>query len=307
MANPFKMFKVEPAYGAFRAIVNMTLSGGVSGGVYIYRSANGATGWKLLNPEAPVTLSAGGFFSFADTDLGGEFNSLPYYRGVVDPSGGGPETWLPGPPVAAFSHLNRFHRSRILKILRREYRHMSGTKTSGSIVFHYIPLEDGETVSRYDAETGQLLGPPCPGDAGDQGYGTPYKGGFYPPLQTWARMIQAAPIKDTSVPDATRTDQTADAVFRFLAHPQPRKDHMIVLAGSDRRYVVGTAITPYYFPGTNVPIAWEASCSLLPPKDARHDLPVPLPVADPSDGSLNVTGENGGEVLGDGDTPFGGA
>jgi len=250
--------------------------------VFVYRSMNGETGWKLLNPDAPLTFNDNNEQTFADQDVSGEFNVLPYYRGVLDPEGGGPSTWVAGPVIAAFSHLSKFHRTRILKILRREHRYMSGAKTSGSIVIHYIPLEDGETVSRYDEETRQLLGPSCPNNPDDEGYGTPFKGGFYPPLQTWARIIQAGPITDQGSPDSTRYDQTADVALRLLAHPRPRPGHMFVLAGSDRRYIVGNAIQPFYFPGTNVPIAWEVQCTLLPTKDPRQDVVVPSTLSDPA-------------------------
>jgi len=285
MNTPFQLFTVEPTYGAFRAVINVRLAAGLAGDVYIYRALDGATEWKLLNPGAPLVLTAGGFISFGDEDLIADFSIRPYYRGVLDPNGGDPSTWLAGPPVAPFEFINRRQQTRIQAIVKREYRAMSGRKGDGLQVVHLIPLEDGETVSRYDAETDQLLGPSCRNDPSDEGFGTRFVGGYYPPLQTWAKMTEASPEVDQPEQGGmTRQIQKADVGFRLLAHPRPAVGHLICLTRSDRRYVLNSPIKPYYFPGTDVVIAWEAGASLIENDDPRARLTIPNAIADPGTG-----------------------
>ena len=270
MSSPFSSFNVEPAFGAFRAVINFTLKAGIIGDTYIYRSGNGVNGWELLNPDSPLPA---GTTSFADTDLVTRFERAPYYRGMVDP-GGGPDSWLGGPPVATFQFLTARQRRGATAILKREFRKMSGAKTDASVVLHYIPLEDGEAARWYDPETGQIYGVDCPASETD-GFGTRFQGGFNPPIQTWARMIQAAPIVENSGADAMRVNDSADLTIRFLSHPIPRKGHLIIFPQADRRYVVEGPITPFFFPGTTVPLAWESPVKLLEPTDDRHRIEIP--------------------------------
>ena len=272
MSNPFATFSVTPTYGSFRAVIDYKLAPGVGGDIYFYRSFTGTNDWSILNPGQPMAAAAG---QFADSDLVADFSPTVYYRGLVDP-GGGEGSWLPGPAVAPFEQLLRRQRLGAAKILKLEYKAMAGRKSDGTRVWYYIPITDGETVTRFDAETGQLLGPDCPGSAED-GFGTPFKGGFLPPLQTWVRILSAAPMGNTTPAEATRTDEKADMIFRLLAHPRPREGHMIVMPLSDQRYVLKDPITPFYFPGTTVPIAWEAPARLLYPTDARQRI-VPPPI-----------------------------
>lgn len=279
MANPFSTFTVQPTYGTFGAVIDFQLQAGKSGDVYIYRSMNGETGWELLNPEAPITVADGGSASFGDTTLEGTFNLRPYYRGLLDPAGGDETTWESGPQVAPFAWATRKQKVQATMILKREYRRMSGRKSSGMTAFHLIPLEDGTAVSRYDSETGQLLGPSCPDEPLDDGFGTKYVGGYHSPLQTKIRVLAAAPIESRSE-DGTRQTRTADLKLRLLAHPRPQVGHVIVIPQSDRRYVIESGITPFYFPGTDIPVAWEVRVSLLDSKDPRHRITIPAPASD---------------------------
>lgn len=278
--NPFRTFTVRPTYGLFKAVITFTPRDGYDGDVYIFRSLNGSSGWELLNPEAPVPMATG---SFADTTLKSEFDRIVYYRGLLDPDGGAPSTWLAGPPVAPFEHLHPRQRRGANLVMRREYRRMSGLKTDGMRAFHLIPLDDGDSVPYYDGETGQLLGIDCP-DAGTDGdgFGQPFVGGYHPPLATWVRVIEAGMINEKKEgPEAMRADKESDMRFRFLAHPRPRENHLIVLPSSDRRYAIDDPVTPYYFPGTTIPVAWEALGKLLDPSDPRCRIEMPAIPADP--------------------------
>ncbi len=276
MTQPFSSFEVTPTYGAFQASIRYSLAAGLSGDIYFYRSENGVRGWKLLNPGAPATIASG---VFADSDLSVKFARTPYYRGVLDPSGEGPETWLTGRVVAPFDHYYPAQRRSISAVLRREYRRMAGLRSDGMPIFHLLPRTDGDLVNYFDAETGQLLGPGCGGES--DGLGGRYVGGYYPPVQTWGRLIQVGPLDRTESSDPGPEEKAADAVMRLLAFPPPARGHLIVLPKSDERYAVADPINRYLFPGTNVPIAWEVPLQLLAHDHPAYRVPLPSLLADP--------------------------
>lgn len=268
-------------FGLRRAALHYTLAAGVTGGIYFYRSNDGVNAWTLLNPGAPVMSPSG---TFLDTDLDNSDKfTVPHYRGVVDPSGGPPETWLVGPAVGPYDYTSRRQVLASLCILDKEYRNMAHEKGDGVQAFHCIPLDSGEPVSVYDPDTGQILGPQCPETgSGEDGYGTPYQGGFYPPLQTWVKMIALDGKVRKTKREAMGSDEDADVVFRLLAYPRPERGHMIVLAKSDQRYLVGESINRHFFPGTTIPVAWECRCHLMDKVDPRARLEMPPLRPDPA-------------------------
>lgn len=273
MSNPFSTFRVTPAWGRRRAAIEWRLEGAAAD-VYFYRSIEGTGTWELLNPNAPANGTQGNFID-GDLDPGG-MHTRVFYRGLVDPAGGGPETWLKGPPVTALDFVHPRQLRSIHAIVNREFRAMAGPKGDGVPVFHLIPRTDGNPVSWYDPETGQLQGMDCPDSAEDtRGYGQIYQGGFYAPFQTWVTILAAGPHLKRSNPDMTKDEEKADVRLRFLAFPRPDRGHMIVLPGSDMRYLVGDAVEPFFFPGTTVPIAWEAGAQRMEKDDPRHSLVMP--------------------------------
>lgn len=274
MDNPFQLFEVIPAYGVFQASVNIRMKPGKAGDVYIYRSTNHGGDWELLNPDAPLVLADGGSVVFADTNLIVGFHDTPYYRGVLDATGGPPSTWEAGPAVAPFSYLTPRQAKLATACIKKETRAISGSKTDGMPAFHIIPRNGGVAIPTYDSETDQVLGPSCP-NSDTNGFGNKYVGGYYPPFQTWVKMLAASPISTPGTPEATRENQEADIQLMLLSFPIPEVGHLIVLPQSDRRYAIKNPIKPHYFPGTTIPISWVVTCALLIPGDERYRLEVP--------------------------------
>ena len=274
MSMLFKKFRVIPRFGAFSATIEFELTEGFTGDLYFYRSLSGTTDWVLLNPEAPVSAASG---TFADTNLDAGFLTTPFYCGVLDPAGGGPETWIKGSVVAPYDFLTNLQRRRISAIVRREYRLMSGNK-SGMRVLHLVPRDSGDAAYYYDAQTGQILGPGC---GGSDSYGKPFAGGYYPPVQTWALLFSADPRDKREGTEGGPEEESAGMKARLLAYPHPARGHLLCLPQSDTRYAVADPITPFFFPGTDVPIAWEVPLVRLDRTDPVYRLPLPTLRQDP--------------------------
>jgi hypothetical protein len=278
LASPFSVFKVLPYYGNRLAVIQWQLKPGLTGNVYIYKSDTGVGPWEILNPDDPGSPTG----ELMDTEVDHDQLHVIYrYRGLLD-QGGPPETWIKGPMVSALDHLTRKEYFLTREIMRKEYRNFSGPKGDGLPCFHCVPLTEGIPAANYDPETGQIVGPPPPGqDPSEDGYGTPWQGGFHCPVQTWAKM--------TNMNDRLRQDremsmgiEEIDKVsMRLLAYPVPDVGHMIVFPRSDRRYVIENPIKQFFLRGA-VPLYWEISAALLPRNDPRQRFPVPELYPDPS-------------------------
>lgn len=274
MISPFKSFSVQPFLGGGEAAVSWELAPGITGGVYIYRSLDGLQPWLLLNPGDPVV----GTSSYLDiTTPNADPLATVHYRGVVDPAGGAPDTWLAGPSVSPLDQMTRKEYLLACAILQREYNHMAGPAGNGLPVFHMIPKKGGEPARGYDPDTKQQLSPACPGEA-ESGYGLPWRGGFLPPLQTWALIMAMGDHKTIPKQDMRGEDWEAPIMLRLLAFPRPEPGHMLVFPGSDRRYVLDNEIKPFYLRG-GIPLFWEAKALRLSRTDqrARVELPALIP------------------------------
>lgn len=273
--NPFLKFRVLPNYGMGQAVIDWQITPGVLGDIYFYRSESGIPGsWTLLNEGAPITGTAG---TFLDAAAVNDYFNFPHYRGLVDP-GGGESLWLKGPDVTALEHYTRKDYFLAREILRREYQAMAGPYGNGIRVLHYIPRTSGTSAPLADAETGQVLGPDCP-EATESGYGTPWLQGFFPPVQTWIRPISLSEQTRADRKDGTGTDDNFALTLRMLTFPKPDKGHLLVALESDRRYVLGPSIKPFYLRST-IPLFWEAQATLLDHDDPRHRVPLPDTLAD---------------------------
>ena len=272
--SPFKSFSVSPVYGLYRAAITWELARGVTGNVYFYRSISGVPGsWVLLNAGMPQTGSAG---EYLDDTPAPDMLTPVHYRGLVD-QGGPPETWLKGPAITALDQMTRREYLLTREILRREYTMMR--TRNGLPAWHFVLKETGEPAAKVDPQTKQILGHACVGDP-NTGYHQVFKGGYYPPVQTWV-MLMTLDDEDHKVrPDATGDDPEADAHFRLLAYPKPGRGHMIVLPGNDRRYVIKDPIKRFYLRG-NTPVLWECEGLLLNRDDYRCTLECPPLRPDP--------------------------
>ena len=276
LASPFAVFDLLPCYGHNEAVITWALQPGITGSVYFYRSETGVGGWKLLNPTAGASGSSGSFTDSTAVNI--DPFTIPRYRGMVD-GGGAPSTWLKGPAISALDRLTRKEYFLTCNIIRREYRGMSGPKGNGIRAFHLVPKESGDPTRTYNPETGQILGPDCPDDAAT-GHGTPWQGGFYPPLQTWVHLFQVPATRLEDRQDLTGENRISAAHMRLLAFPKPEPGHLIVLPESDRRYAITSPIEVFMLRGS-VPLFWEVEALLLERHDARAKIRMPALNADP--------------------------
>jgi hypothetical protein len=273
--NPFLTFEILPAYGRIEAVIRWQLAAGLTGDVYFYRSESGLPGtWTLLNPDAPFSTVSGEFMD--TTPVVQEFVFV-YYRGVFDP-GGAPDTWLKGPAIRASDQYERSEYMLAREVLRREYDFMRVHE--GLQCFHLVPKEKGTPATATDPETGQVLGQGCP-EEDDQGFNTPWAGGYYPPVQTWSMIMSMGPKDHKPREDAMGQDPEADIMLRLLAFPKPGLEHIIVFPKSDRRYLIAEPITPYYLRG-NLPLVWEVPAKRMSSTDMRHKLVMPELLPDPA-------------------------
>lgn len=268
----FSAFHVLPSYGPRETVVEWERAQGSTGNVYIARSETGVNGsWVVLNNGAPMTGLSG---QITDTHQALDVFSIFYYRGVVDPGdGSAPATWPKGPSVTAFDTLARHEYFIVREILRREYLSMRGPAGQGIPAFHLVARQSGPQAANTDIETGQRLGPTCRDDP-DAGYGKIWKGGYFPPVQTWVRMLQMDGEDPKYRNDAKGADPDGAVKFRFLAFPKVDEGHVIILPESDRRYTVLPPVERFFFRGI-APIAWEAKCAIIDRDDDRHKIPVP--------------------------------
>lgn len=270
--SAFSSFIVLPSYGPAAAAVEWALATGTpNGDIYFYRSDSGIDGsWTLLNRDDPMTGRSG---TFVDWTAGHPpLLQDTCYRAMVDP-GGGSAYWVKGDIGKPVDSYTAKELTTSKAILRRELDSMRRSNGNGVKAFHYIPLSSGDPASRTDVKTGQVLGPPCPADA-DTGYGTPYAGGFHPPVHTWVRKLALQPLEAVYRQDGTGSDEKADVMFRMLAHPRPLSGHLVVLPGSREFYVLDDPVGRHYLRGI-IPLLWECPAKLLDHADPRRQLALP--------------------------------
>jgi hypothetical protein len=297
LASPFAEFTILPYYGRRRSVIRWRLEVGLTGNVYFYRSETGVGGWEILNPDDP----AGTYGEFLDIEVDQDrMTTIPRYRGILD-AGGPPDTWLKGPMVSALDTLSRKEYFLTREIMRQEYRNFSGPKGDGLPCYHCIPKTYGIPAANYDPETKQISGPdPIGLDPSEDGYGLPWQGGFVCPVKTWVKLINMNDRLRQDREMSMGLEEEAKVALRMLAHPVPEVGHMIVLPGSDRRYIIENPIKQYFLRGA-VPLFWEASAALLPRNDPRQRFLMPedtfgTPLAVSSGETLLVQTEEGGET-----------
>jgi len=152
-------------------------------------------------------------------------------------------------------------------IIHREFTEMR--VTNGYPVWHCIPRDHGERSETYDEATGDVDKECGEGES----YGMPFKGGYYPPVLTWMRVMDVAQgvTHDSGSLSPVDTDKLK---VRMMAFPRPRLGHMIVDPATDRRYLVGETVRPYMLRGV-IPIAFETTLDFLNQRDARYRFETP--------------------------------
>ena len=179
-----------------------------------------------------------------------------------------------GEPVKAFEDLSRSEYGTVRKMILDEWRGMRRGQTgSGTKVFYCIPKEFGTSSAHVDEETGQRLGPECAADA-DDSLGEAYQGGYHSPTKTWVKIIGMGDMVEKQRDGAEGTSEEAGLLLRLLAHPRPRRGHLIVFPQTDERYVIGDAVKRFFFRGIH-PISWHVQAGLLDRSDPRYRLVMP--------------------------------
>jgi len=268
VTSPFIDVTVQPSYGKQTVLVSWVVNRNfIDSKFYVFRSVNnGAGNWKALTQ----TAVSGASFLDKEFYVGNRLIQT-YYKVVAVKDGKEYES----PIVSAFDRLTKAEYGAAKQIINYEYLRMS--RGNGVRVLHYLPLVEGEINPDYDEETGQKLVASCPDDGN---YGLKFKGGFGPPLQTWAEFMTV----NESLSIATGDQGMNDSVIvtaRLMAFPKPLLHHMIVQPSTDNRYLVGNVIKGSYFKGF-VAISYDVELTLLIRGDPRYNVPVPKLNDDPT-------------------------
>jgi len=260
----FRNIRIYPSHGTRSAVVTWETDGDVpAGDVFVAFSVTGTQGtWQVLNAEAAVP-SAVGMYSDdrLQMDAGWEDG---FYRLLLTENGNDHFSEA----VQIMGDVTAREYGMIRAIIHREYTMMR--VTNGIPVWHCIPREHGDPADNIDEDTGAANGPEC-GDG--ESYGQAFKGGFYPPVLTWMKIIQFNEgLQDD--PEEFLVNEINRMAVRLMAFPRPSRDHMLVDPATDRRYLVDDEIKPYRFRGV-VPVAHEATVSFLHQSDSRYRFQMP--------------------------------
>ena len=267
LEQPFINVTVQPSYGHQKALIHWTVTNYYKDAkFYVFRSLNNGGGnWKSVTTQAISGESCEDTEFYANNRL-----MQTFYRVVLVKDG----KEFQSPVISAFDRMTRSEYGAAKQIIHYEYMRMS--KGNGVRILHYLPLVEGEINPDYDAETGQKLMATCPND---DSYGLMYKGGFGPPLQTWAEFLQINESLSIS-PGDQGMDDKVEVIARLMSFPKPLRNHLIVHPVTDNRYVVGDEIKGSYFKGF-VAVSYDVKLTLLDRGDPRYRVPVPALNADP--------------------------
>jgi hypothetical protein len=262
--SAFQNIRIFPNHGSRSAVLTWEMSPEApDGDVYVFFSISGVPGsWAVINPDDPIPAGLG---MFQDPALFVDSGLLDgYYKLLLEYDGGD----VFSPPVKITGDITRREYGILRGIIHREFTAMR--VTNGFPIFHCIPRHHGETSGHVDPDTGKPEGADC---GEDTSYGLSYKGGFYPPLLTWLRVIaHSEGLKDD--PEQFSPEEVNKTSVRLMAFPTPARGHMLVDPATDKRYLVGDEIKPYRLRGI-FPVAFEATIDHLARNDIRYRFPMP--------------------------------
>lgn len=265
----FRNIRIYPNHGSRTAVITWDIAAGTdSGEVYVAFSETGTEGsWQAINPADPVPSELG---MFQDADLVLNRGTADgFYRLMLSQADG---TDTLSAPIQILGDLTPQEYGAVRGMIHQEYTQMR--VTNGYPVWHCIPRAHGEPAANVDPDTGKQEGEECHLAPEDKSYGLPFKGGFYPPVLTWMRVLQHQEgLQDD--PEEFSPDEIHKTSVRLMAFPRPARGHMIVDPTTDARYLVGDEIKPYRLRGV-IAIAYEATLEFLSQKDERYQFPVPF-------------------------------
>lgn len=264
----FKNVRIYPNHGARAATITWELETGTpEGDVYVAFSTSGTPGsWDARNANEPVPSELG---MYQDSQLVMNAGTMDgFYRLLLITDGA--EEFFSEPFQIAGDVTPREYG--ILRgIIHQEYTQMR--VTNGIPIWHCIPRTHGIPAEGSDPDTDLVTGGECAMDDADKSYGQMFKGGFYPPILTWMRILQHAEgLQDD--PEVFSPDEVDKTSVRLMAFPRPRRGHMIVDPATDRRYLVTGEVKPVRLRGV-MPVSYNATLEFLPQSDERYQFPTP--------------------------------
>lgn len=253
-------------YGSLRALIEWQFRAGTAPGlgVSVYRSPDGLGDWQIAsNPEQLVTNGR-----FVDMDIGVQdmTQRLSYRLDIELLDGDGSassviESVLVHPTPDALRGYNE-HKAVRRMLLTEVFRLRRGV---GLPCFVYAPL-----IRPTDLNAPNTVYA-CP--EGDTTYGSFFGHGFSPPYQTWMHLTSQQETR-TLEKDGTGMQEQVELTARFPGYPTLRSYYLVVLPGSDRRFVVGERVQAGLYRGV-VPITYDVQLHELVRSDPRYRVPVP--------------------------------
>ncbi len=265
----FRNIRILPTHGYRAATISWELPASEAAGqVYVAFSPTGLDEtWVVRNADTPVAAATGFYVDTAlvmnnSAEIG--YYKLLLVRNAVDTF---------SVPVGIFHDLERREYGAIHQSIRRDYLEMRSA--SGFPVYHCIPRDQGELSANVDPDTGQPQGIECPGvDPDEASFGLKYKGGFFPPVLTWTRVISVRKDSFGDNPHNLSSEETDITKVRLLPWPKPSRGHMLVDPTTDRRWIVNGDVSSFLYRGI-YPLAFEADLTALRQSDPRYRFVVP--------------------------------
>jgi hypothetical protein len=263
----FRNIRIYPNHGSRAATITWELAPGTDDGdVFVAFSDTGTQGsWDVLNASTPVASELGMYQD--DRLLMNSGLADGFYRLLLTNVNGDSFS----EPIQILGDLTPAEYGQVRAMIHQEYTQMR--VTNGWPVWHCIPRGHGDLADNVDPDTGKVEGLGCDSDPADRGYGLPYKGGYYPPILTWMRVLKHAEGLQDDDEEFSPKEVNQTSV-RMMAFPRPRRSHLLVDPATDRRYLVTDEVKPYRHRGV-IAVAYECTLEFLQQRDPRYDFPVP--------------------------------
>lgn len=255
--SPIAALEVLPSYGSGTVVLRWVFATGCEKlGVNVYRAVNGA-GYELISTQ-PVTT---GFF--VDQLRPNTRTETVSYRLVVEDLVTG--AMAVAAQTGIYDHLLRAHHAIGTRLVAQE---MHSLRRSGGMACWVMPGAGYLSPSALLdlCQRNNAGGSDMPGADQAQIW------------QSWVRLVNLS-VTEARREDGTSKDVVVEVPARLPAWPEPKFGTMIVLPGSDDRYVVGEKITPYKYHSV-VPYAYDVGLTLLGRSDPRYKIQMPAIVHD---------------------------
>lgn len=259
---PFVSLTIQPAYRSGSCVITWRRSAAYKQhGVLIYRSLDGVGDWELVNPDDEPIVA---IEQFIDQDLPTDSRlDQVYYKFALEDQDddNAPIVMADTIGLREFTTQKDYTTARRFMVAELERLRQAGTPA-----FMFLPRRRG-VATGVDARTMKVADYCDYKKAGSTGRG------FGEPIQTWVQLLGATHSRKVPT-DGTAADETVETGARIPGFPEPVPGTLIVLPGTDDRYVVGPQLTPLSFRGL-IPIGHTVTLARLSRQDPRYNVPVP--------------------------------